>query len=109
MIQYLTKTISFIALLLTFSCSSQKYDPNFWHQNFVDALEKKVGQHFSSVHNHGFAGDGNLLGTTKLNNGHKVYSYGSERCGFSFEVDPTSDVIVNVWEDTKKPDCYIVP
>jgi hypothetical protein len=111
LINYLIGAIFFIGLLLTVSCSSQQYDPNYQHQLFVQRLQKAVGQGYTLQRNRaGYVQDRALLGETKLTSGHIVYKYRYIRtCIYMLEVDPASDIIVGADWEGEKGDCIHVP
>ncbi len=111
MLQLLMRAIMISGLLVIISCSSKKYDPNFWHQTYIDRLQKKIGKIYSSMRNlNGFAPDEYLLSELELNNGHIVYKYKDKRtCRYMLEVDPATDIIVAVDWEGEKGDCIHVP
>ncbi|HRK78163.1 MAG TPA: hypothetical protein PLQ95_06455 [Thiobacillus sp.] len=94
-------------------CSSQQYDPNYWHQNFIVGLQNNVGKKFWSVRKGetgGWAFDRNLIDRTDLPNGHIAYKYrGQGTCRHTFEVDPKTDVIVVASWEGEARHCAIVP
>jgi hypothetical protein len=100
------------------ACSSQQYDPNYWHQNFVGGLQKNVGKTFEkegdtirySSRSGGWAPYDGLVSRTVLPNGHVAYKYRYQgTCRYTFEVDPKTDIIVAAtWEGEAKH-CAIVP
>lgn len=94
-------------------CSSQQYDPNFWHQNFVGGLQKNVGKEFGKVRRGetgGWAFDRNLVDRSELPNGHISYKYrGQGTCRHTFEVDPQTDLIVAARWEGEARHCAIVP
>ena len=108
-VEYLARKALSIVLILTASCSSQKYDPNFWHQLYVEHLQAAVGRGFSGESN-GLAQRVTLFGQTELSNGHVVYKYrDGGTCWHTLEVDHKTDTIVAVdWQGTKK-DCFVMP
>lgn len=91
------------------SCSSHVYDPNFWHENFVTALQNKKGLLFMNITG-GWTRYQDLINRTELANGHITYKYRYIRtCRYTLEVDPKTDIVVGVdWEGDKR-DCIIVP
>ncbi len=105
------KLLVLAGLSLAIGCSSQQYDPNHWHQIYVDRLQKKIGKNFSSMRNlNGFAPDQNLLSETDTTSGHIIYKYRYIRtCRYMLEVDPKMDIIVGVDWEGEKGDCIHVP
>ena len=104
--------LSIIVLILTMSCSSRIYDPNYRHQLYVKDLQNDVGKNFSYLRSsfEGFAPDENLLSKTELTNGHIIYKYRSWRtCRDIYEVDSKTDIIVSVDWEGDKGDCAITP
>lgn len=91
-------------------CSSQQYDPDYWHQNFVTNLRSNVGKKLNSVRNLGYASSEAFLGSTNLSNGNITYRYrAGGTCRYTFEVDPKTNIIVAAtWEGEAKH-CIIVP
>lgn len=111
MLQFSTKAVFLIGLLLTISCNRQIYDPNYQHSLFLGKLEKSVGRNFSEMRNRaGLAQDRALISETEQANGHIIYKYQYGRtCRYMLEVDPVTDIIVaSNWEGEKR-DCIIVP
>ena len=105
--------ILLIGLLLTVSCSSQKYDPNFWHQNFVSMLQKNVGHDFDNVRNGetgGWALQGSLIGKTNLPNDYLAYKYRHLRtCHYLLIIESKTNIVAEVKWEGDKEDCIIVP
>ena len=109
MIQSLAIAILLVGLLQTAGCSSQKYNPNFWHQLYVEHLQAAVGRSFAEERN-GWAQRVTLIGQTELSNGHVAYKYrDGGTCQHTLEVDHKTDIIVAVdWEGSNR-DCIIMP
>ena len=113
MIQNLTKAALFVGLILTVSCSSRIYDPNYWHQNFVNILQSNIGHNFGSVRSGdtgGWSRDEYLISHAVQTNGNIAYKYRYVRtCRYILEVNPKTDIIVNANWEGEKGDCIIVP
>lgn len=110
MIQYLTKAILFVGLLLTISCSNRQYDSNYQHQLFLESLNDHIGKHYSSIKNiSGMVSDRTLMGSSTLDNGNIVYSHGNDQCVYNFEVDPNTGAIVSARIAPEKSECYHIP
>ncbi|HRK78162.1 MAG TPA: hypothetical protein PLQ95_06450 [Thiobacillus sp.] len=92
-------------------CSSQQYDPNYWHQNFVTILKNKIGQKFESVRGKaGWAVTEAFIGSINLSNGNIAYRYrAGGTCRYTFEVDPKTDIIVAASWEGEARHCIIIP
>lgn len=94
-------------------CSSQQYDPNYWHQGFVTGLQNNVGKKFETVRKGetgGWAWDRDQIDRTELPSGHVAYKYRYQgSCRYTFEVDPKTDVIVSASWEGEARHCAIVP
>ena len=111
MIKRLTRPVLLLEPLLTVSCSSQQYDPNYWHSGFVAGLQKNVGYGFGSVRD-GATGAPykSQISQLRLANGNIAYKYSHLRtCHYTLEVDPKTDIVVNANWEGDKGDCIIVP
>ena len=108
-----TLLIFLILLILTVSCSSQRYDPNYWHQGFLVALQESIGQRFAIVRRDtkgNWGQDKDLVGQAEQSNGNIAYKYRYIRtCRYILEVDPKTDIVVNANWEGDKGDCIIVP
>ena len=113
MIQNLTKAALFVGLIITVSCSSRIYDPNYWHSSFVAGLQRNVGYSFASVRDGvtgGWAPYKSQIDQLVLANGNIAYKYSHLRtCHYILEVNPKTDIIVNANWEGEKGDCIIVP
>ena len=102
-----------VGVLAIVSCSSQQYDPNYWHSGFVAGLQKNVGCSFASVRDGvtgGWAPYKSQIGQLRLANGNIAYKYSHLRtCRYILEVDPKTDIVVAVDWEGDKSDCIIVP
>lgn len=95
-----------IASILIVGCSSQKYNPDFWHQNFLHQLQNNVGYFFAG----GWARHEELIEQIELPSGYIAYKYRYIRtCRYILEVDPKRNIIVRVAWEGDKHDCIIVP
>ena len=91
-------------------CSTQQYDPEFWHQNFMAILQNTVGRTLASVRSGGWAPDAAFVSRTDLPNGHIAYKYRYQgTCRYTFEVDPGSGIIVAASWEGEARHCAIVP
>ena len=102
-----------VTALAIISCSSQQYNPDYWHQGFVVALQKYVGHDFKEVRTGqvgGWGRDASLKGRRELPSGNIAYKYSHLRtCRYILEVDPKTDIVVGVDWEGDKGDCIIVP
>ena len=102
-----------VGVLATVSCSSQQYDPNYWHSSFVAGLQRNVGYSFASVRDGvtgGWAPAKSQISQLRLDNRNIVYKYSHLRtCRYMLEVDPNTDTIIAVDWEGDKGDCIIVP
>ena len=103
------RSILLAGIFLSVACSSQKYNPSFWHQLYVEHLQAAVGRSFSGESN-GWAQSVTLIGQSKLASGHIAYKYrDGGTCQHTLEVDDKTDTIVAVdWQGDKR-DCFIIP
>lgn len=104
--------------LVIVGCSSQQYDPNYWHQNFVAGLHDNVGRTFEKEGDTvpysskwgGWAQHQYLVNRTVLPNGNIAYKYRYQgTCRYTFEVDPKTDLIVAATWEGEARYCAIVP
>lgn len=109
-VKYLTKITLLVWLLLVVSCNSRIYDPNYQHQLFLESLNDHIGKHYSGIRNiSGMVSDRTLLGSSTIDNGNIVFSHGNDRCGYKFEVNPDSGIIVGARIDPEKSECHHIP
>lgn len=85
-------------------CSSQQYDPNFWHQNFVTNLQNQVGTKL------GLYLQGRKYSVSHLPNGNVTYKiFRGGTCYSILEVDPKTDIIVAATWEGEAQHCIIIP
>lgn len=91
-------------------CSSQRYEPSYWHTNFVQILNNTVGRKLGSAKAGGWAPDAAFVSRTDLPSGHIAYKYRYQgTCRYTFEVDSKTDVIVVASWEGEARHCAIVP
>lgn len=94
------------------ACSSQRYDRNYWHENFKNSLVAKVGQNFDK--RWGWGDPRALVNTTTLPNGRMAYTFKmatattpAVACQYTVEVNPETRIVVATsWTGD---DCVLVP
>lgn len=91
----------------------KRYDPDYWHENFVGGLGTNVGRNFDQLKYSGWDSRGILASTITLPNGHVEYTYDERmgkyprNCQYIFEVDPKTNLVVAArWMGDK---CILVP
>ena len=91
----------------------KRYDPAYWHENFVNILSGQVGNNFGGLRYSGWDSPGRLANKTILPNGHVEYTYDERmdkyphNCQYTFEVDPKTNIVVAArWMGDR---CIIVP
>ncbi|MBI3432819.1 MAG: hypothetical protein HY018_11485 [Hydrogenophilales bacterium] len=106
------KKQSLVALILLLSgCSTEIYDPKFWHTNFVDSLQAKVGL---SVDNKSLGESWTrpevLVDISNLPDGKLAYRYRlNQGCEYIFDVDPSTHIIkATHWKGSDQY-CILVP
>jgi hypothetical protein len=99
-------------------CSSQQYDPEYWHKAFVAGLQNNVGKEFTRVRSTrlragetgGWAQEEDLVSHITLPSGHVAYRYrAGGTCRYTFEVDPTTGIIVAATWEGEAQHCIIIP
>jgi hypothetical protein len=113
MIKFRLSAFLIIGFILITSCSSQRYDPNYWHQNFLYRLQKYLGHSFDEVRSGqvgGWGTDEQLVDQMKLPSGNIAYKYRYLRtCRYIFLVDPKTSTVAEVKWEGEKRDCIVVP
>jgi hypothetical protein len=104
-----------VGVLLTAGCSSQRYDRNYWHENFKSSLRSKIGKNFDQPGS-GWENAQNARSKTILPNGNVEYMYKMAPskapavevpCEYSFEVNTETRIVVDAkW---KGGYCFLVP
>jgi hypothetical protein len=99
-----------LGVLMMAACSSQRYDPNYWHENFKNSLRVMVGHDFDK-YGGGWTDPRSLVNTTTLPNGRVAYTFWLDKslraCQYTVEVNPETRIVVATsWTGD---DCIIVP
>lgn len=110
--QHLFLICLLLGVLMVSACSSQRYDPNYWHENFINSLRGKVGQNFDK--RWGWGDPGALVNETILPNGNVEYTFKMATsktpdvtCQYTVEVNSETRIVVATrWTGD---DCIIVP
>jgi hypothetical protein len=104
-----------VGVLVASGCGNwggERYDPHFWHQNFLNALNSQVGRKYESARRGSWANPVDLISSVKLPNGNTAYKYPYQNpslCNYTFEVDSKTDIIIAVtWEGEEKH-CILIP
>lgn len=117
MISIRYSSIKIIVLLVTCllegyvigGCSTEKYNPQFWHTNFVTILRSNVGKKLENARGTGWALTEAFVDRTDLSNGNTAYRYrAGGSCRYTFEVDP-NDIIVDARWEGEATHCIIIP
>lgn len=93
----------------------KRYDPEYWHENFINSLRSKIGKNFD-LPGRGWENASNAKSKKILPNGNVGYMYRMAPskapdveipCEYTFEVDPTTRIVVDAsW---KGDYCFLVP
>lgn len=107
--QYLFGAYLLVGAFMMAGCSSQRYDRNYWHENFKNSLRGKIGQNFDK--RWGWGDPRALVKETVLSNGNVAYTFWLDKplraCQYTVEVNSeTRIVVVTRWTGD---DCIVVP
>jgi hypothetical protein len=100
-----------ILLVVLEGCSTQIYDPHFWHTNFVDSLQGQVGLSIDNqLQKQSWTRSEVLVNVTKLPNGNQAYRYRlNQGCDYTYEVDSATHIIKAVRWNGSDQYCILVP
>lgn len=113
--QQLFRICLLLGVLMMTACSSQRYDRNYWHENFVNSLRSKIGKNFDQLGS-GWENASNARSKITLFNGNVEYLYRMAPlkapaveipCEYTFEVNPETRIVVDArW---KGDHCFLIP
>ena len=90
-------------------CSTEIYNPHFWHENFIDAMHSAVGHKLEQMQP-GWARAEDLLAIEKRPDGVLAYRYRfNQGCEYTYEVDSVTHIIKTVSWTGGSQYCVLVP
>ncbi len=102
-----------LTLLLASGCALFAPDP---HENFLEIMHSMIGEKWNELPRTQYPDEKDLISSQTLPNGNMenkyrlVWGFKKNRaCIWIFEIDPKTDIIVDVGFEGKKEDCVIYP
>ncbi len=105
--------LSMLILLLAAGCALFAPDP---HENFLEIMHSMIGEKWNELPRTQYPDEKDLISSQTLSNGNierkyrVVWGLNKNRiCTRIYEIDPKTDIIVNVGFEGKNEDCVINP